>query len=217
MMNNMCFDRTFLLLLVTVIIVLSLYQHFAYQKEIDNIRSSCASCGIPEEQNQLQPMQPMQQMQQMQPMQPMQPIQQMQPIIGSFTDPFRDYDYRTLADPLVPPYKRDDYNIPIMPLPTRGYPSSYKKMGTLLDKTADNNDSYRFLFLIGRQKYPGADIYDYYATEKGSEGNGALKFDLPHLRKELYTGDTVHIKQLNKDYEITVDRNLGFDYNPFMY
>lgn len=130
--------------------------------------------------------------------------------------PMRDFDYRALSDPLVPPLKRDDYNIPVLPLPTRGFPSSYKKMGTLVNKTADNTDPYKFLFLIGRQKYPGSDYYEYYCTEKGSEGNGALKFDLCDLKREVFSGDKITVKQLGTEYEVTADKTLNYEYNPYM-
>ena len=112
----------------------------------------------------------------------------------------RNYDHRAFEDPLVPPLKRDDWNIPIIPIPTRGGPTNYKKVGTLINNAADNNDKYKFLFLMGRQKYPGADYYDYYAVEKDSHGPGILKFNIPNLRKEVYTGDTITISELNTDY-----------------
>ena len=90
-------------------------------------------------------------------------------------------------------------------------------MGTLIDRSASDDNQYKFLFLIGRQKYPSANIYDYYATEKGSEGNGSLKFDLPQLTKELYTGDKLVITQLGKEYEVDIDKSLSMEYNPFIY
>ena len=71
------------------------------------------------------------------------------------------------------------------------------------------------MFLIGRQKYRGSNVYDYYVTEKGSEGNGALKFDLPNVRKELYSGDKIKVEQLDKEYEVIIDKNIEFEYNPY--
>jgi hypothetical protein len=141
------------------------------------------------------------------------PLPPLGPSLGQL---MRDYDYKTLEDPLTPPLKRDDWNIPIIPLPTRGYPTSFKKVGTLIDKNADNNDPYKFMFLIGRQKYPGSDYYDYYVTEKNNAGGGTLKFDISkNIRRELFTGDKVNIEHLNKDYEVIADKNLGLEYNPF--
>lgn len=129
--------------------------------------------------------------------------------------PLRDYDYRALNDPLVPPLKRDDYNITVYPIATRGYPSGYKKIGLLIDQNADNQDRYKFLILVGRQKYPGSTQYDYFVTE--NKHDSALKFELRHIHKELYTDDEVEVKELDKTYKVKIDRSLGFEYNPFMY
>lgn len=129
-------------------------------------------------------------------------------------NPARDYDYRALNDPLVPPYKRDDFQIPLPAIPTRGFPSSFKKIGILVDSESENTDPYKFMLLMGRQKYPGANFYDYYVTE--NKPDSALKFDLPNLHKELNTDDSVPITDLGKTYTVKVDRNLGFDYNPFI-
>lgn len=131
-------------------------------------------------------------------------------------DLLRQYDYKSLVDPLVPPLKRDDWNIPIVPIPSRGFPTAFKKVGMLVDSTANNTDPYKFLLLIGRQKYRGSDWYEYYAIEKNMS-EGSLKFDLEHIRRELMTGDTVTIKQLNKTYEVHIDRSLGHEYYPFIY
>ena len=130
-------------------------------------------------------------------------------------NPLREYDYRTLTDPLVPPLKRDDYNIAVIPVATRGYPGGYKKIGTLIDPDAVNTDPYKFLILIGRQKYPGSTQYDYFITE--NKQDSALKFDLPNLHKELYTDDEITVDELSKVYKVKIDRSLGFEYNPFAY
>lgn len=127
----------------------------------------------------------------------------------------REYDYRSLSDPLVPPYKRDDSSIPLPIIATRGPPTAFKKIGTLIDKNAENTDKYKFLLLMGRQQYIGSNYYDYYAVDNNSESS--LKFDLPNLHKELATDDTVEITQLGKTYSVQIDRSLGFSYNPFVY
>ena len=136
------------------------------------------------------------------------------PIQPSLMDIARDYDYRTFADPLVPPYKRDDYQIPLPSMPTRGYPSSFKKMGTLIDEDAPNDDPYKFMILVGRQKYPGSNWYDYYVTENRTDS--PLKFDIQNIHKEFMSDDELKVKELKKTYKINIDRNLGFDYNPFV-
>ena len=141
-----------------------------------------------------------------------QPSQPSQPP-PTIYDTLREYDYRTLSDPLVAPRKRDDYNLPIIPIPTRGYPSAYKKWGTLIDETAQNDDPFKFLFLVGRQKYPHSDWYQYYATQTGK--NQRIKFDVHNRHKEIMSGDTIHINELGKDYTAKVDRNLDYEYYPY--
>jgi hypothetical protein len=65
----------------------------------------------------------------------------------------RDYDYRTLNDPLVAPRRRDDYNLPVIPYPSRGFPPPFKKVGLLIDNSSSENDKYKILLLMGRNKY----------------------------------------------------------------
>lgn len=129
-------------------------------------------------------------------------------------NPFREYDYRTLHDPLVAPRRRDDYNLPVLPLPTRGYPSAFKKMGLLIDKKARNDDKYKILLLMGRNTFPNSTSYDYYAVE--NIPYSALKFDIKNTR-ELQTGDEVKIHELNKNYSVTLDKMLGYEYDPYIY
>jgi len=129
-------------------------------------------------------------------------------------NPLREYDRRALMDPLVAPLKRDDYNIPIIPIPTRGLPTAYKKMGTLIDKNSDNNDPYKFLFLMGRRKYPNSDYYEYYVTETKDDHH--LKFKIQDIHKLFTTGETLNVSELDKNYEVHMDDNLGFEYNPYI-
>ena len=138
--------------------------------------------------------------------------QEYSPSVGEI---MRDYDYRALVDPLTPPYKRDDFTLPYPSFPTRGYPSAFKKIGYLIDESANNDDKYKFMLLMGRQKYPGSNNYDYYVTENNSDS--ALKFDLHHLHRELLTHDDLEIKELQKHYKVKIDRTLGSYYNPFYY
>jgi len=124
----------------------------------------------------------------------------------------RDYDYRALNDPLVAPLKRDDYNMPVLPIPTQGVPGSYRKMGMLIDEKAHNNDRFKVLILMGRLQHPNSYRYDYYAVE--SE-NSSVKF-LIDRTIELQTDDKVHIYELNKKYRVTIDPNLGYSYDPWI-
>jgi hypothetical protein len=139
------------------------------------------------------------------------------------TSPAREYDYRTFNDPLVPPYKRSDYDLSFPPglvggfppIATRGYPTAFKKMGLLNDQSAPNDDKFKFMIIMGRQTYPSSNYYDYYVTENKDES--ALKFDLKDLHKELNDGDTVTISELGKTYTIKLDRDLGWRYSPFVF
>lgn len=134
----------------------------------------------------------------------------------------REYDYKTFNDPLTPPYKRDDYMIPAhivdpvnFGMYTRGVPPVFKKMGYLIDESSSNDDKYKILNLMGRQKYYNSNIYQYYVVSSNRDDN--IKFDLgKKYRNELYTGDKVRIHQLNKDYVVHIDKNLDFDYNPYV-
>ncbi len=137
--------------------------------------------------------------------------------------PARLYDYKTFNDPLVPPYKRSDYDQSFPPglvggfhpVATRGYPTAFKKMGLLNDQSAPNDDKYKFMIIMGRQTYPGSNYYDYYVTE--NKDDSALKFDLKDLHKELNDGDNVTISDLGKTYTMKLDRDVGFRYSPFMF
>lgn len=134
----------------------------------------------------------------------------------------RDYDYRTYNDDLTPPRKRDDYNLPVNVLYpnrfgiyTQGGPNAFKKMGYLNNKTADPGDPYKFLTLMGRQKYYNSNTYEYYVVSTNKDEN--IKFDLEQIKREIFTGDTVKVPQIsNADYEVNIDKVLDFEYNPFV-
>jgi Family of unknown function (DUF5755) len=129
-------------------------------------------------------------------------------------NPWREYDRRVLRDPLVAPRRRDDYNLPVLPVPTRGYPAPYKKMGLLIDKKAKSNDRYKILLLMGRNQHPRSVFYDYYAAE--NDPDSAVKFEIDKER-ELRTDDKVKIPELNRTYTVTLDKMLGYSYDPYIY
>lgn len=135
----------------------------------------------------------------------------------------REYDYRTLSDPLTPPYKRDDDMIPanviapdLFGIYTQGGPLPFIKVGKLVDNKSKNDEPYKFLILFGRRRYPGSNLYDYYATTTNRDDY--LKFDLDYknVRYELYTGNHVFIPELKKKYEVIIDRQMDFTYTPYM-
>jgi hypothetical protein len=131
-------------------------------------------------------------------------------------DPRIAFDDQTLRDPLLPPRTRDDWNVPLPAISTRGYPSPYHKLGMLINSTADNSDKFKFLFLMGRRKFPNSSYYNYYVTDANNE-KASLKFDLPDLHKELYTGDTIKITELgNTVYTVQMDKLVDLEYNPYV-
>ena len=144
-------------------------------------------------------------------------------IIPEIYDVLRDYDYRTLNDSLTPPYKRDDDMVPanviapdLFGIYTQGGPYPFIKMGKLVDNHSKNDDQYKFLILFGRKRYSGSNLYDYYATTTNRDDY--LKFDLDrkNTRYELFTGDHVYIPELQKKYEVIIDRVMDFNYTPYM-
>jgi hypothetical protein len=221
-MDKICINKLIILALLLIIILLAIYQYLTTEARIAEIKSSVinnnnnmCSNNLSEQTKTIIDIiksQPENETVQIAPISQIAPIA---PIVTQIANPIRDYDYRALADPLVPPYKRDDYMVPLPSIPSRGYPSSFKKMGTLIDQDAPNTDPYKFMILVGRQKYPGSNYYDYYVSENKTDG--ALKFDLPDIHKEFMTDDLLKVNELDKLYTIKIDRNLGFDYNPFIY
>ena len=234
-MDKICISKVVAIGLLIIIISLIIYQYMSNQININNLKktilseqqpcskscptctkSSCPmqSCPICTKTDYASSYSESKLNNNIQEIPPQQIVQQQILPQQIMANPIRDYDYRTLTDPLVPPYKRDDFQIPLSSIATRGYPSSFKKMGTLIDKDAQNKDQYKFMILVGRQKYPGSNYYDYYITENTTDS--PLKFDLEKIHKEFMTDDEIYVKELNKKYTVKIDRNLGFDYNPFI-
>ena len=130
----------------------------------------------------------------------------------------RDYDRRNIADPLTPPFKRDDYQIPsnvmrpdLYGVYSRGAPGVFMKHGYV--KTDDAGADYKILTLMGRQKYQGSTQYEYYVISTNRDDT--IKFYIDGVKKELYDGDKVKVKQLgNIDYTVYIDKDLQLEYNP---
>lgn len=224
-MNSICFDRTYLILLVLAITAIALYNFFSLNQQLKDANEKCIIS------HQLtSTTSPTQQVSEPTNTQISQPNKvhidisnrgHQIPIIPS--NPLRDYDHHALGDPLVPPYKRDDYNVnpslvypTLYSVPTRGHPTGFRRMGYLTNLEANNTDQYKFLILMGRQKYRGSSQYEYYVVSSSKESN--IKIDLENQKKELNTDDTLSIPQLGSStYTATIDKNLGFDYTPFVF
>ena len=122
--------------------------------------------------------------------------------ISNPNDPLIQYDYRNINDPLIAPRRRYDgssYNH-----------LTFKKVGMLIDKSAPINEKYKIMLLMGRQKYPRSEVYEYYAID--SEQNN-IKFDIKNVNnKELQSGDNIKIDDINKTYDVTIDKILSYEY-----
>ena len=68
------------------------------------------------------------------------------------------------------------------------------------EKIENNAKEYNnILQLYGRQKYPYGNEYEYYTTI--TSGNQSIKIPIKNKhKKELYDGDKIFIKELNKNY-----------------
>jgi hypothetical protein len=214
-MDTICFDKSFFMIILIIAIIIVLYNHYNLVQENKNLRASLQVSidnkingvqngiqnGIQNEVITKKIITP-----------PIPPP----PTVGQL---IRDYDRRTIDDPLTPPFKRDDYMIPaqvvrpdLYGVYTRGAPGVFKKMGYLKN---DDASDYKFLTLMGRQKFQGSNQYEYYVTSINRDDS--IKFYIDNIRKELYEGDKVTIKQLgNTEYDVLIDKNLDLEYNPLL-
>jgi hypothetical protein len=216
-MSTVCFDKSFFLIIIVIAVIIVLYNHYNLVQENKNLKSSL-QLSLDNKINNVQNTQPVISGTPMMqpPMQP--PMQQAMvppPTVGQV---IKDYDRRMIDDPLTPPFKRDDYMIPAQIVRpdlygayTRGAPGVFKKMGYLKNDTAD----YKFLTLMGRQKYMGSTQYEYYVTSTNRDDS--IKFYIDNVKRELYDGDKVTVKQLgNEEYDVIIDKNLDLEYNPLL-
>ncbi len=226
-MDTVCFDRTYLILLVVVVTIIAVYNYFSLTDEIIMARQSCA---IRQQNNDRTRFSQNERNQQNSNNQQRRKIHvdinsghsvPHHPIHSEH--PYRTYDKKALLDPLTPPWTRDDYNTnpallypSLYSIPTRGAPGTFKRLGTVVNEEADNNDKFKFMILMGRSKYLGSNRYEYYVINSSSDSN--LKFDLEKLNKELYTDDTITIPQLGEaTYKVSIDKTLGHEYSPVIF
>jgi len=137
-------------------------------------------------------------------------------------DPLRKFDYDSVNDDFTPPFRRsyyDDYNyrlVPgLFPTYTRGPPGRFRKVGTLVAEGVAANDRYKFLLLMGRQKWPGGDDYEYYAMSPNVDQK--LKFYIRSRGREICGGDIVKIDELEGyTYRFSEDADLSPRYDPYI-
>lgn len=216
-MTSVCFDRSYFMIIILIALAFVIYNHYMLLQENRNLKSSLQlsvdnkinSLNNANNSNNSMPINT--------PINPM-PLVPPVPPIGHM---IREYDRRTLEDPLTPPFKRDDYMIPsqmirpdIYGVYTRGAPGVFKKMGYA--KTDENGADYKLLTLMGRQKYQGSTQYEYYVTSTNRDDN--IKFYIDNIKRELYDGDKITVKQLNNtQYSVFIDKELDLEYNPLLY
>ncbi len=158
------------------------------------------------------------------PMAPMAPLASpmgptIAPILRS-QDPLRKFDYDAMYDEFTPPFRRNYYdennynlNPGLYPTYTRGPPGKFRKIGTLVAQSVATNDKYKFLHLMGREKYPGRD-FEYYATSTSTEQR--VKFYINTKGKEINDNDIVIIPQLEGyQYRFDEDKDLSPRYDPY--
>lgn len=137
-------------------------------------------------------------------------------------DPLRKFDYDAMYDELTPPFRRSYYDedIPLMPgmgrggIYTRGPPGRFRKIGTLIAQGSSHNDKYKFMNLLGREKYPGRD-YEYYCTTVDHESK--LKIYIETKGKEIRDGDAVQVPELaGYNYIFKEDKDMSPLYDPYI-
>lgn len=136
-------------------------------------------------------------------------------------DPLRKFDYDAIDDDFTPPFRRsyyDEYNYrlhpALHPTYTRGPPGRFRKIGTLVAQGVGANDKYKFLIMMGRQKYHCRD-FEYFATSSNTEQR--LKFYIETKGKEINDGDIVIVKELDGyTYRFNEDQDLSPRYDPYL-
>jgi hypothetical protein len=133
-------------------------------------------------------------------------------------DPLREFDYDAVYDDFTPPFRRSYYDDALLPaglLPTytRGPPGRFRKVGLLVAQGVSHNDKYKFLNVMGRERYPGRD-FEYYV--QSVDADSKLKIYLDTRRNELTCGEHVNIPDLSGyDYVFKEDKDLSPLYDPY--
>jgi hypothetical protein len=136
-------------------------------------------------------------------------------------DPLRKFDHDAVYDEFTPPFRRsyyDEYNYylhpGLYPTYTRGPPGRFRKIGTLIAQGVAAGDRYKFLNMMGRQKYNNRD-YEYYATSTAADQR--IKFYIETKGKEINDGDIVTLHELDGyTYRFKEDPDLSPRYDPYI-
>lgn len=131
----------------------------------------------------------------------------------------KNYDKKMLTDPFTAPRDRIENNTihdldlyKNFNLSTHGKLNDFHIIGVLNllstdshnknNKVENNATEYNnILQLYGRQKYPNGNEYEYYTMI--TSGNQTIKIPIKNKhKKELYDGDEIFIKELNRTYKV---------------
>jgi len=218
-MSSICFDKSYFTIIVILALGIVLYAYYMLKQENRNLKSSLqvsTDNKINTLNNHISNISSSPFSESNIPISP--PISTPISPPPSLGQAIRDYDRRNISDPLTPPFKRDDYQIPsnvmrpdLYGVYSRGAPGVFMKHGYV--KTDDVGADYKLLTLMGRQKYQGSTQYEYYVISTNRDDT--IKFYIDNVKKELYDGDKVKIKQLgNVEYTVYIDKDLQLEYNP---
>lgn len=136
-------------------------------------------------------------------------------------DPLRKFDYDAVHDEFTPPFRRSYYDEhssyghhpALFPTYTRGPPGRFRKIGTLVAKGVNHNDKYKFLHMMGREKYSGRE-YEYFAVSPNKDCK--MKFYFDTKGKEINDGDILTHRDLDGyTYQFNLDEDLSPKYDPY--
>jgi len=136
-------------------------------------------------------------------------------------DPLRQFDYDAIGDDFTPPFRRSyydesDYRLVggLYPTYTRGPVGRFRKVGTLVATGVNSQDKYKFLNLMGREKYPGRE-FEYFATSVDTDIK--VKFYIETRGREIVDEDRVTIHQLEGyEFRFKEDPDLSPRYDPYL-
>lgn len=140
-------------------------------------------------------------------------------------DPLRKFDYNVMYDDFTPPFSRsyyDDYALTpeLLPYYSRGPPGRFRRIGMLYNAVLTGTttqvaatDRYKFMILIGREKYPGRE-YEYYAISTSHQDK--IKILIPSTNGAILNdGATITIPEIGYTYTLKVDPDLSPRYDPY--
>lgn len=191
------FNIPIAIILIILLLILSIYNYFAYQRNVKMLREQGIQPVIIGQDN-------------VTPQKINVIVRDTPPII----DPLIDYDRRNMYDPLQDPVKRPTrralgpiINHPLFDEYTRGYPDNYNWVGTLTNSDGTASADNKILRLMGREKYPGASQWEYYTLV--NSGHDQIKTPIvreDNKKTEVYTDDIMVVSSLsNAKYKVTLN------------